>query len=358
MRILFCAGEASGDAYAAALASAIQSASSKSVEMAGIGGPLLRQTGVRLLADSSRWGAIGIIESLKVAPRVYRDTRPLVKALETGPPGLFIPIDFGYANIGFARTAKKFGWKVLYFAPPGSWRKTKQGSDLPAVTDAIITQFPWSAEILNGMGANCYWFGHPLVEMLANSKLPSRTGDIAVLPGSRIHEVEHNLPSILEAVSDMGRTLAFGVAATLDPGALSIPPTVNHRFALAKDVLGSSEAAIVCSGTATLEAAILDCPTVVVYRGSKVMELEFKIRKPKFDYISLPNIILGRPLLPELLQHDASPQRIRTELESILGGGAARTAQLEGFAELRGLLGPAEGISRSAAIAVQMLSST
>jgi len=109
----------------------------------------------------------------------------------------------------------------------------------------------------------------------------------------------------------------------------------------------------VCSGTATLEAALCECPMVVVYRGTKIMEIEHRIRKPKFDYISLPNILLDRQLLPELIQHDAHPASIRDHLANIREG-VGREAQLAGFRELNELLGPSECLERTANLLLHM----
>jgi len=352
-RILISAGEASGDAYGSALAKAIHHHLPEAT-LQGIGGKRMREAGVELLGDSSLWGAIGIIESLRVAPRIYRDSRPLFRALQKGPPGLFIPIDFGYLNVGLCRHAKKRGWKVLYFAPPGSWRRTKQGGDLPHLADAIVTQFSWSADLLNEMGARAYWFGHPLKELIGNQPSGPRES-IAILPGSRPHEVAANLGVIGDAVSEFGMPLEVAMASSLGADAfqsvLTAKLTPNDTYG----VLSRARAGVVCSGTATLEAAICGCPHLVVYRGSGLMNLEYKIRKPKFEFISLPNILLQRAVLPELIQDAATPAAIRDHLGSILVDSDARQKQLDAFQELDALLGPKEGISAAADLAIRLV---
>lgn len=351
--ILISAGEASGDAYGAALAKAIRGLLPEA-HFQGIGGRRMREAGVDLLGDSSLWGVIGIIESLRVAPKIFRDSRPLVKMLKSAPPGLFIPIDFGYLNVGLCRLAKKLGWKILYFAPPGSWRRTKQGGDLPHLTDAIVTQFSWSADILSEMGAPAYWFGHPLKELIGHQPGAARDS-IAILPGSRPHEVAANLGVIGNAVSGLGMPLEIAMASSLGSEAfqstLEAKLTPNDTYG----VLSRARAGVVCSGTATLEAAICGCPHVVVYRGSGWMNLEYKIRKPKFEFISLPNILLQRSVLPELIQDAATPEAIHDHLAAILGDSDARQKQLDAFAELDALLGPSEGISAAANLAVRLV---
>jgi len=328
--------------------------------LAAVGGRRLREAGAGLLADSSKWGAVGIVESLFVAPKVYEGYQSAKGVLRISGPGLFIPIDFGYMNIKLAREAKKLGWKVLYFVPPGSWRKDKQGADLPEITDAIVTPFPWSADILKGMGANAHYFGHPLKEMVARTVYDGPRDAVAILPGSRLHEVARNMDVIAEAVQGMDIKLRFAVASNLDVSEVERKwedlggPEAEFEQDTYK-VLKSARAAIVCSGTATLEAALCGCPLVVVYRVSKLMELEFRIRRPKFDFISLPNILLGRAVVPELIQYDASPERIRKELVELLEDSPSRQAQFDGFAELGTQLGDSNCFEDTARLAVELV---
>src|SRR5687768_10354669 len=171
MRVLISTGEASGDAYGAALAKRIFDHSSDAL-IEGSGGPRMRDAGVALVVDSSSWGAIGIAQALRVAPRVVSGMRRIKEALRQGQPGLFVPIDFGFANIRLAREAKSRGWKVLYFVPPGSWRRDRQGADLAEVCNAVSTPFEWSADILRGMGVEAHWFGHPIKELIGSPGMP------------------------------------------------------------------------------------------------------------------------------------------------------------------------------------------
>ena len=359
MRVFFSAGEASGDRYAAELARRLKS---PDLTIQGIGGKRLQEFTDHTIVSSSNWGAIGIVESLKVVPRVLKGLTQAKKILRTGDPGLFIPIDFGFLNIQLAKFAKAQGWKVLYFIPPGSWRKTKQGSDLPQVTDAIVTPFPWSADILNKMGADAHFFGHPLLQMVNDSGPNNlqREG-IAILPGSRDHEITYNLPVIAQALKLIPppTEVKVALASNVDPEKLKkiwkalsdIPLTLDSDT---YRVLKSSKAALVCSGTATLESALCNCPTVVVYRASKITELEFRLRKPKFDYISLPNILLNQPLLPELIQWDATPERVAKELNHLLTP-EGNSAQLVGFEKLIQTLQPENALDQTVELAKTML---
>lgn len=355
MRVFFSAGEASGDAYGAEMLRRLRAAVS-GTRAEAVGGRKLREAGASLVADSSSWGAMGVLESLRVAPKVKRGYDAARRALAQGEPGLLVPIDFGYMNVRLARRAKALGWKVLYFVPPGSWRRDKQGADLPGITDAIVTPFSWSAEILNRMGANAHWFGHPLKQMVAQRADDGRERrTIAVLPGSRGHEIALNLRAIVPAVSGLGFPLEAAVAPSVsaerfqqlwaeaggDPA--GVVPVVDDAYG----VLRRARVAVVCSGTATLEAALCGCPSVVVYRGTAIMEIEYRLRRPKFDFIALPNILLGRAAVPELIQREARPTDIARELGAILAEGSPRERQLAAFAELDALLGPADALDRT-----------
>lgn len=352
----------------------------------GIGGARMKDAGVELLANSGTWGAISITQSLKVVPRVLGAFLGAKRRLAQGEPGLFVPIDFGYANIRLARHAKAKGWKVLYFVPPGSWRRDRQGRDLPAITDAISTPFEWSAEILRGMGANAHWFGHPIKQLLRPSGIGvspmspttvSVVGDgseerdphgthrqdndaTAVLAGSREHEISENLPLVASCAGEA--TFEFALAPGVDVEGFRrrwerLAPGRNDRFTQGDThgVLRRARAAIVCSGTATLEAALLRCPMVVVYRVSKTVELEAKLigfKRPKF--IALPNILLDRDAVPELVQHDATPEAVRAALTRLLDDGPERARQLAAFEELDTLLGPADAITKTAELALSL----
>ena len=332
----------------------------RDVHVQAVGGRRLDQAGADIVADSSKWGAVTIAESVKVSPRVIAGYYAATRAISRGRPGLFVPIDFGFINIKLARFAKRKGWKVLYFIPPGSWRKDKQGADLPRVTDAIVTPFPWSADILNKMGANAHYFGHPLKEMIAQTPETAERDGVAVLPGSRAHEIECNVPVIAQAIKDFEGPVRIAVAPSADETHLRHTWTKwsDHEPAFlhsAAPALKASRSAIVCSGTATLEAALCACPCVVMYRANWLMELEYRLRKPKFDYISLPNILLDRPLLKELILLDANPGAVKAELAALDADGPRRTEVLAAFAELSASLGDTDCLERTAELARQMM---
>jgi lipid-A-disaccharide synthase len=367
--LFLSAGEASGDAYAAALVRELRRLpGGDSLSIGGIGGPKLRAEGVRTVADTSKWGAISITYALAAYPRIVFHYYRVKAALRRGEPGLFLPIDFGYVNVRLARHAKNQGWKVLYFVPPGSWRRDRQGRDLGKVTDEVVTPFPWSRELLEAAGVKAHFFGHPIKQLLRerNLELDSRRETIAVLPGSRPHEIQEILPAMAQALRGHPQRAELAIASSLDPedvrrrwethsGRTGDLFTVSDTYG----VLARARAALVCSGTATLEAALARTPMVVAYRVGKAALVEARLigfKVPK--YIALPNILLDEPVVPELIQDAASPEAIRTALEAILEDREPRAHQLDAFTRIDALLGPDDAITRTAQLAMQMAGQT
>lgn len=362
MRVFFSAGEASGDRYAGELAARLLQAQ-PDLEIEGIGGPGLARQG-RLIANSSSWGAIGVAQVARIYFRARRGRDAAMRRLAEGAPGLFVPIDYGFMNVRLARFAKRHGWKVLYFSPPGAWRRDRQGVHLPEIADAIVTPFSWSAEILRGMGAQAYWFGHPMRELLASrSSVPSeQRRSVAVLPGSRSAEVNLLLPLLAAAARGLESACEIAVAPAFDPTELHRQWTgINGRsddLCTPNDpwgVLGRARAGIVCSGTATLEAALCGCPHVVVYRLSPMTALQARLLPERPRFISQPNILLDRAAVPELIQDEATPNAIRENLDRLMQDGATRSNQLAAFEELETVLGPADCLTRTAELALTLI---
>jgi lipid-A-disaccharide synthase len=363
MRIFLVAGEASGDAYAEALVRSLISSSAEELVLEGVGGPRLASTPTRIVADSSHWGSISVINGIKIGFRVLGGFLRTKRALSTDEPGVFVPIDFGWVNIKLCRHAKQHGWKILYFIPPGSWKRHAAGKDMASLPDAVVTPFPWSAELINQAGGNAHWVGHPLLDLTPEVLAEDRRG-IAILPGSRDHELEYNLPPIAEAVRDLEEPITFGVAANVDPVALKarwlrmVPNRTGDQFIQGDTpgVLSRAERAIVCSGTATLQAAISGTPMAVVYRVSPLMEAEGRLLgyPKKVKFISLPNILADRAIVPELIQHDATAAAIRSELDALAVGSPGREKQLAGFAELGSVLGDRGAIRKASDLILQL----
>lgn len=354
--ILISTGEASGDAVGAALVREIRKLGYEG-EIAAIGGHSLAGTGSQMIEDTRGWAAIGIVQSLRVAPRVWLALQRVKRWLSKTRPSLVIAVDFGAFNVPLCRAAKKVGSRVLYFMPPGSWRRDRQGGSIQEVSDLIATPFEWSAKLL---GAR--WVGHPLLQMTGT--IPDDSRDcVALLPGSRVAEVRHTLPVMAEACEEIDfgfRSLAVGCSPSMDPDELqniwrrssSKPMEVVEG---ARELLKKSYAALVCSGTATLEAAITRTPMVILYKVSKLSELEAKLVRFRVDHIGLPNILLGKRVIPELVQNEATPKRIAKELLPLLGDSPQRNAQLGAFQQVVAQLGESDGLTQTARVALELL---
>lgn len=369
MRVFLSSGEASGDAYAAALVREMRILLREWATYEGVGGKVAAEAGIKIVVNSSAWGAIGIAQAVKVAPKALAGLKEATLHLADGEPGLLVLIDFGFFNIRLARRALKYGWRILYFMPPGSWRRDRQGSDLPNIADEIATPFPWSAEILEEMGASAHWFGHPLKQLIRDSGVDSekrQMNRVAILPGSRRHEIDLHLPLIANALAQLnqpGLVAEFAVAPNVNAASLAkawkkLAPHRNDDLFTVGDnygVLKRARAAVVCSGTATLEAAFCQCPMVVVYRVSAGMALQATVTGFNPTFIALPNILLDRHAVPELVHKAATPAALATVLFEVMQEGKTRRDQLAAFGEIDTLTGPSDAITQTAKLAVQLI---
>jgi len=369
VRVFLSSGEASGDAYAAAFVREFRRLVKDWAEYEGVGGKIAADAGIKIVANSSTWGAIGIAQALKIYRRALYGLKLATNALAEGEPGLCVPIDFGYFNIRLVKRAIDRGWRVLYFMPPGSWKKDSQGEDLPEITDEIVTPFPWSAEMLNEMGGSAHYFGHPLKQLIKESgalSVKRVQNRVAVLPGSRAHEISLNLPVIAGAfaqINHTGLTAEFAVAPSVKPESLAkawkrlAPHRTQDIFTVGDNygVLRRAGAAVICSGTATLEAALCKCPMVVIYRVSRGMALQAKLTGFSPTFIALPNIMLDRHAVPELVHTAATPAALATMLFDVMQEGQERRAQLAAFKEIDEITGPDDAITKTAELALDLI---
>jgi lipid-A-disaccharide synthase len=363
VRVVFSAGEASGDAYAAALIRSLR-AQGFTGDIAGIGGPGAVEAGMRVVARSDDWGAISIIQGILVSPRVLQGVAALKRELSAGERGWFVPIDFGYANVRLAKFARRKGWRVLYFIPPGSWKRDTPARDLPNLCDLIVTPFPWSAETLSAAGAEAHFFGHPLKQLLARSSGGGSFEGLAVLPGSRPHEWAEMAGPFGDAARALGMPIRVGLAPTADAEsfrhryAKHYPPQTEWVRGVSAAVEGA-RLALVCSGTATLETALRGTPMVIGYRLPRINKVELAIlgavkgfRIPEF--VGLPNILLQRSVVPEFVQDNMTVPALIEGLRQV-SDPAHVERQREAFREIDAMLGPSDAIDRTAALLLSQI---
>jgi lipid-A-disaccharide synthase len=383
LRIGVFAGEYSGDVQGSALAGALRerwaAAGGGELSLFGIGGGRMREAGVELWFDSTHWGAMGTYEALKLAPRLLWVIGRVKKALLKARPDLLVVIDFGAFNARLAAWARQQGVHVFYYFPPGSWRRgpIRPGPrSLPAIADRVATPFPWSETALREAGADAYFVGHPLLDLVRPTMTPdefrhlhgisAETPLVCHLPGSRRHELRYNWPAMRGAASLLSqRVPGLAHVLALAPG-LQMPdasrqtrvgegqePGVTivrlREPATVYDAMAACDLAIMKSGTVTLEAAILERPMVILYRGSWIQEIEYQLlHRRRIRYIGMPNIILDRLAFPELIQHAASPEGIAAAALPFLTDPEERARAMEDLREVRGVLGETGGVGRTA----------
>ena len=376
--IMIVAGERSGDIYGAGLARALQ-ARLPSLEVFGCGGDAMRQAGVDTVVDSHQIAIAGITEVLEGIPRVYRAFHKILREVDRRRPQLAILIDFPDFNLRMARQLKKRRIPVVYFVSPQvwAWRKGRVHTLKKRIAKMIVI-FDFEEEIYQQAGVPVEYVGHPLVDMvrphLTRAEFFAQVGldpaipTIALLPGSRQKEVISILPVTLAAAKRMSanRQLQFviPVAATIDPAWLESTilkydvgnATVRAAVHTTYDAMQHCQLAVVASGTATLEAALQECPMVVVYRVSPFTWLVGKLLV-RVPFYSIVNILAKKELVPELMQSDFNAANVAARVEYLLDHPEARQEMIRGFQALKLRLGHAGAIERAAGLIAAMLPS-
>lgn len=376
MHIFLLTGEPSGDLHGAHLARALRSLH-PDITITGVGGTRMRQAGVTLSAESEHWGAIGIPEALRKVPSLFVEMRRLVRHLTANPPDALVLIDFGAFNVRLLHRLRGSAIPTIYFIPPGCWSRHRAPGQLPFLVDAVATPFPWSVENLRAAGApvRIEWVGHPLLEYTrdANTRAAARqllgiNDDrpvVALVPGSRRSEVQRLMPVFVETVRrlDPVPEVLVSVAPSIGEAALRalLPPEMPAHFLDGIDYtrIRAADAALVASGTATLELACLDLPMVVAYRGSLGTWIQYQIlvRTRGLRHVALPNILAEKTVVPERLQAEASPETLARDLAELLYASPARGAQRQAFTAIRSWLGDGQACAHTARLILDTVAS-
>jgi len=375
--IAVSAGESSGDLNGAHLVSAMAGIDPE-LRFWGAGGPRMRAAGVEIAVDTSGGGTIGIATTLASLPRTSLQYIRLRRLILARRPDLFVCIDFGAFNIRLGQIAHRNGIRVVYYFPPSSWRrKPKNAAKLIACGGKVVTPFDWSAELLSAAGVDARFVGHPLVDIVKSSTpreqflrelgLDPSVITIGLFPGSRSHEIGQHLPVLVACAGIMHAELArvqFVVGAARD--AQRMRRLIEHlrrdnRAPIAVvenrsyDCMAASDLLITASGTATLEAAIIGVPMVIIYRGSRAMRLEYALRKSILEeFIGMPNIVADRGVCPELINDDANPEAVADVALSILRDEARTQRMRSELADVRARLGQPGAVARAARVVLEM----
>ena len=361
---MISAGEASGDMYAARLATALRARTGATIF--GMGGPRMREAGVDVIVDAKEIAVLGITEVLHKVPTVLGILRRLRKEAARRRPALAILVDSPGTNLPLGKKLHRLNIPLAYFIAPQiwAWRPWRIGA-MKRILNRVLVIFPFEEAIYQKAGIPVDFVGHPLVDVVRPSKtraeflaaqhLDAARPVVALLPGSRPSEISLNLPGILDACEGLARDIkpqfVMASAPGLDDGFFRryMRPGIDvKRISGAPyDVLASADCAIVSSGTATVEAALLDAPMVVVYRVSPASAfiLRRMIRTP---HIAMVNLIAGRRVVPELIQDEFTGARVEAEVRKILGSNEERERMRKDLAEVREKLGPGGAIERAA----------
>jgi lipid-A-disaccharide synthase len=368
LRVLLVAGEASGDLHGAALVRALRERR-PDIEIAGVGGPRLRAAGMRVLVDTEHVATMGFVETFGTLGRLLRTYRRLLRFLDAEQPQLVVLIDYPEFNLRLARQAKRRGIPVFYFIAPQvwAWRRGRVQTIAERV-DKLGVVFPFEADLYNNGRPLAEFIGHPLLDVVRPTRPAPETRRrygldpdrpvLALLPGSRKKEVRYHLRPMCEAAVRLAAEgwqpiVALAESLSLDDlgealgGPLPFPVAHGDTY----NAVAAADAAVVASGTATLETALLGCPMVIVYRMSPLTHWIAR-RLVDVNWIGMPNIILEREVFPELIQSEVTAAAMADAVRVVR---ARRTEMSEALEQLRARLGTPGAAERAADLALGLV---
>jgi lipid-A-disaccharide synthase len=372
-RIVLVAGEVSGDRLGAGLVRALHRRLPDAT-FAGVPGPGMAAAGCDAWAHSDDLAVMGLVEVLRHLPRIRRVMGTVKARLAAEPPDVYVGIDAPDFNLRVERVARRAGIPTVHYVSPSVWAwREGRVKVLRESCSLVLCLLPFEADFLNARGIAAEFVGHPLADELpvapdpaparAALGLPAAGPVVAVLPGSRRGEVERlgpvfaatiawltarepGLHFVVPAATPALRTILAGQLAGLPAGLVTLVDGQSQQAMVASDVV------LLASGTATLEAMLLRRPMVVAYRLAPLTwTLVRGLNLVRVAWVSLPNLLAGEALVPELLQDRARPEMLGTEVRSLLVDAAARTALLARFDGLRDRL--RQDASARAAVAVE-----
>lgn len=366
MRYFLSSGEASGELAATLLAQAIRRIDSQA-QFEGIGAVRMREDGIALWRDHRGWASMGPLAAIPRIPKLLLVMLATARHIARTKPDLVVLVDFGAFNIRLAKRLRAIGYRgaVLDVFPPATWLdREKTARDVAAVA-MPLTAFAHQRDFYRSLGLPIAYFGHPLAGQYAlrpeRPAPPPDGGVVALLPGSRGGELRHHVPRLLNAFALLRerRPQVRGVIGASDERVLAQlhgtlqQTNVAAHLTIARGTqaaIANADAAWVASGTAVLECALCGVPTVALYVIAPIL-VKHARRVYSGRFITLPNLVLEQPVIPELLQDDATPQRLADAMDGVLRDPQAQYRQ---FARLREVLGPPDALEQCADFAVRL----
>ena len=367
-KVLFVAGEASGDLHAAGVAAALQRLRPE-LGLAAVGGSRLAEQGVELIHRDNQLGVMGFMEIVKHVPRHFALLRRLRTMMKRGDFALVVLIDYPGFNMKVAAAAKQAGVPVLYYVTPQVWAwGAGRIPKLARMVAKAAVILPFEEPLLRGYGIDATFVGHPMLDRTLNMptrlearealRLAQNQPVLALFPGSRQQEIDRLIDDFVATAKELqrrkpGLQVIVSVASTVALDSARCPFRLVHSASLS--VLRAADAALCKSGTTTLEAAIADCPLVVAYRTGRVSYALAK-RAVKISHIGLVNVVAGREVAREFIQDDIVPETIAEAMLGLLDPGSRQRQEvLAGLAEVRSKLGSPGAADRVARMASDLV---
>ena len=385
MKIFISTGEVSGDLQGAMLIESLYKVAGDrqiELEIAGLGGDRMKQTGATILANTAVIGSMGFVEGIPFVLPTIKIQRLAKKYLKQHPPDILVIIDYPAPNLSLAGYVKQNfpNVPVVYYIAPQDWAVPMLNNvpQISRVVDKLLAIFPAEAKYFASKGIDVSWVGHPLLDRMklapdrvrarANLNLDLAAKIVTLLPASRQQEIKYLLPAICEAAQLIHAQLPevkFLIPVSLSDyrsaivGAIEqyqLPATIiegNHTL----EAIAAADVAITKSGTVNLEIALLNIPQVVVYRvhpltawiARKVLRLDIPLMSP-------PNLIVNRQIVPELKQEEVTAKNIATEVIKLLANAESQVKITQGYAQMRSLLGKPGVGDRTAAEIIEFVS--
>ncbi len=370
MKYYIIAGEASGDLHGANLIASLRKKDPRA-KIRAWGGNLMKKQGATLVKHYRDLAFMGFVEVLLHLRTILKNLNFCKKDILKYKPDAVILIDYPGFNLKIAKFAHKHNIKVYYYISPQVWAwKKRRVHTIKEVVDKMLVILPFEKDFYDEYRVDAHFVGHPLLDELSKvryinrnnfarqNKLNSKKEIIALLPGSRKQEVSRVLEIMLKVIDKFpDYQFVIGCAPSLPESfyrSLIGNEDVHLVFNKTYQLLQVASAALVTSGTATLETALLYVPEVVCYKGNKISYLIAK-NLIKVKYISLVNLIMDKPVLKELIQNDLTPENVEKELKYLLSNHKKQRQLLDDYEELRCRLGNAGASNNAAAIIVNDL---